>query len=119
MHKSPAGWIALGISIASSTAAPVAGERPAPCTIPEIREETAGPTTHLIVSGPEEFAYRSPDARTVIIELPGCLPSFDAATLHLRSPLLTSSRLTTVAGPRPGSELELQLTPGATYRIFA
>jgi hypothetical protein len=103
---------------AAALLAPAAARADAPCRISEVREELLGGTAHLIVVGVRDFDYVSPGARSVVIELPGCRPAFDASTLRFSSPLIVSSRVTVSEGPDK-TALTLELRPGATYRLFS
>jgi hypothetical protein len=103
---------------AAALLAPAAARADKPCRIAEIREEQIGSATHLIFVGPWEFGYSSTSAHSVEVDLPGCLPAFDASTLRFSSPFLISSHLRVSEGPDVGSALALELRPGATYRLF-
>jgi type IV pilus secretin PilQ/predicted competence protein len=101
----------------------VAAQEGTPTTITDIRQESDERSTRLIIqcTGPLAYTYYSPDALTLVIDIPEVDASQVPARIDVGTPEVESLRITSLARAdgRNLARLEVRLASLVPYQIFS
>ena len=115
------GLIAVALALAAAAGAPA--QEGTPTAITDIRQESTDRSTRLVIqcTGPLAYTYYSPDALTLVVDIPEVDASQVPARINVGTREVESLRVTSLARAdgRSLARLEVRLASLVPYQIFS